>query len=248
MIGIYKIENTITNDLYIGSSINIAQRKRRHFKDLKRGIHISKFLQRSYNKYGLSAFNFEIIELLESSNDLLVREQYFLDLLKPTYNLCKVAGNSLGVKQTAEFILKNKLRNTNFGNGNSKLTEKDLNDIVIKRETMSQRQIAKEYNVHITTIQRVLNRNGIKTPNKVYDNNARNILSINGAKNLPNRSKRVAHCNSNGDILREYPSLTAASKELGISLSSIYYICLRKSKGIERTRKLKTSNYFMFCE
>ena len=36
--GIYQIINTITNDLYIGSSINLKYRKNRHSKDLRKGI------------------------------------------------------------------------------------------------------------------------------------------------------------------------------------------------------------------
>lgn len=46
-------------------------------------------------KYGYSNFTLEILEYCDRS-DTLLREQYYLDLCKPEYNLLKVAGSSLG--------------------------------------------------------------------------------------------------------------------------------------------------------
>ena len=40
-------------------------------------------------------FRLEILEYNEKAK-ILEREQYYLDILKPTYNICKVAGSSLG--------------------------------------------------------------------------------------------------------------------------------------------------------
>ena len=54
---IYKIKNIITNQIYIGSSVNIRSRIKRHFKELKDGKHHSLKLQRSYDKYGKENFN-----------------------------------------------------------------------------------------------------------------------------------------------------------------------------------------------
>ena len=75
MIGIYKIINNITKDCYIGSSINLHNRKSRHFKDLSKNKHHSIILQRAVNKYGIDNFTFEIIEILLVEN-LLKREQF----------------------------------------------------------------------------------------------------------------------------------------------------------------------------
>ena len=62
--GIYEIRNLITGDCYIGSSMNITQRKNRHFRDLKNNSHHSIILQRAYCKYGIDAFMFNIIEII----------------------------------------------------------------------------------------------------------------------------------------------------------------------------------------
>ena len=56
-------------------------------------------------KHGHINFSLEILEYCEQSS-LLIREQYYLDLLKPEYNICKVAGSSLGRKHSTETILK----------------------------------------------------------------------------------------------------------------------------------------------
>jgi group I intron endonuclease len=46
-------------------------------------------------RHGYSNFTLEILEYCDRS-DTLLREQYYLDLCKPEYNLLKVAGSSLG--------------------------------------------------------------------------------------------------------------------------------------------------------
>lgn len=55
--------------------------------------------------YGFDNFTLEILEYCEPS-ELIKREQYYLDLLKPEYNILKVAGSRLGAKHTPEAIAK----------------------------------------------------------------------------------------------------------------------------------------------
>lgn len=43
-------------------------------------------------------------------SEILSREQHYLDLLKPYYNMLKIAGSSFGYKHTDETILKLKNR------------------------------------------------------------------------------------------------------------------------------------------
>lgn len=52
-------------------------------------------------KYGYSEFSLEILEYCASS-ECLEREQYFLDTLKPKYNILKWARSFLGRKHTQE--------------------------------------------------------------------------------------------------------------------------------------------------
>ena len=101
MIGIYKIINKLNGDCYIGSSIKLKDRRSRHFRDLKNGVHHSIVLQRAVDKYEIENFEFEIIEEC-SKEELLIKEQYYMDLLSPKYNICKIAGSPLGTKQSKE--------------------------------------------------------------------------------------------------------------------------------------------------
>jgi len=50
-------------------------------------------------KYGYSAFSLEILEYCERS-DVMAREQYYIDLLCPEYNVLKIAGSPAGYKHT----------------------------------------------------------------------------------------------------------------------------------------------------
>lgn len=100
--GIYKIENTLTKDFYIGSTIDLKSRELRHFKDLKNGNHHSIILQRVYNKYGKTNLKFIVLEEDLLKENLLLREQYYIDTLSPLYNICKIAGSPLGTKHSIE--------------------------------------------------------------------------------------------------------------------------------------------------
>lgn len=106
MIGIYKIINELNEDCYIGSSIKVKNRWSRHKKDLKKGNHHSIILQRAVNKYGLENFKFLLLETCPIEI-LIEREQYYLDLEKPKYNMSPTAGSCLGCKQSEEVKEKN---------------------------------------------------------------------------------------------------------------------------------------------
>lgn len=95
--GIYQIKSIIDNRIYIGSSIDLKARKRYHFWNLSKKEHHSKYLQRYYNKYGKENLKFSILEFCCKEN-LIEREQYWLNLLSPEFNMCKIAGNCLGHK------------------------------------------------------------------------------------------------------------------------------------------------------
>lgn len=93
--GIYSIRNLVTGDLYIGSSKDIRVRLETHLKDLRGDRHHSEYLQRAWNKYEEGNFEFKCIdELLEGdSNERLIEvEQFWIDVLQPTYNMSKIAG------------------------------------------------------------------------------------------------------------------------------------------------------------
>jgi group I intron endonuclease len=104
--GIYKIYFLDPDFFYIGSSINLRNRYYGHIKDLRNSRHGNSHLQHAYDKYGKDALHFEIVEQVSHREDLLVREQHYLDTLKPYYNIHPNARSSLGVKRTPEHRIK----------------------------------------------------------------------------------------------------------------------------------------------
>ena len=94
--GVYKITNSVNNKYYIGSSCDIKNRIRKHFELLKRNKHHSVYLQNAYNKYGRNSFTYEILELCEKNNSLII-EQRYLDNIpnwKNVYNMSKITTGS----------------------------------------------------------------------------------------------------------------------------------------------------------
>lgn len=85
--GIYCIQNLITNDLYIGSSTNIGNRKTKHESLLKNNKHDNHLLQSAVNQYGIENFKTGVLEY--TTENLKEKEQYYLDLLNPIYNITR---------------------------------------------------------------------------------------------------------------------------------------------------------------
>jgi hypothetical protein len=100
--GIYKIQSKKKpSRIYIGSAVNIRQRRFSHLSSLRRGCHHSKKLQNHYNKYGEDDLIFSTVLGCEKS-ELIKSEQYFLDSFETYFNVSKTAGNCLGVKASEE--------------------------------------------------------------------------------------------------------------------------------------------------
>jgi len=110
--GIYCIRNKINGHCYIGSAVNIAARWRAHKHDLRKNKHHSQYLQRSWNKYGEECFEFSVIETCFVFA-LIFREQHYINLYSPTYNIAPNAGSALGTKHT--HATKDKLSASHMG-------------------------------------------------------------------------------------------------------------------------------------
>lgn len=111
--GIYQITNTENNKFYIGSSYNVSHRWRKHRTNLILNKHHSSHLQNSWNKHGEECFRFDVLEITELSK-LIIREQYYIDTLKPQFNMLPNAGSPLGVKLSEETKNKIKLKLTGY--------------------------------------------------------------------------------------------------------------------------------------
>ena len=81
--GVYKITNNITGEFYIGSSKNIKKRWHKHRSLSGQKQLPNSKLYKAMASYGLDNFTFEIIE---KTDNLREREQYYIEHLKPVYN------------------------------------------------------------------------------------------------------------------------------------------------------------------
>lgn len=96
------ILNNVTGDFYVGSAVDIRGRWRSHLSCLRNGKNAAPILQNAWAKYGEDAFSFQVLETVEDRRDAVPKEQKYLDLLKPKYNVCPVAGSPLGRKHSEE--------------------------------------------------------------------------------------------------------------------------------------------------
>lgn len=99
-IGVYKIYHKKKPErLYIGSTSKYKSARKfahhgfyrrwyEHYRLLSLGIHSSKYLQNTVNKYGIEDLVFEIVEICDgrSVTEVREREQFHIDTLKPVYN------------------------------------------------------------------------------------------------------------------------------------------------------------------
>jgi len=104
--GVYLIVNTTNQKVYVGSSVNIHARWRQHKRSLIRGDSPCVKLQRAWNKYGESAFSFQVLEPVSPKKELLIEaEQRWIDIYDASnkgYNTLGKAYSHLGAKRTDE--------------------------------------------------------------------------------------------------------------------------------------------------
>lgn len=102
--GIYLWFNTINEKYYIGSAQDLTRRFMQYYSDkylTKTSLLIHKaLLKNTHDKFSLYILEYCNIK------DLIEREQYYIDLLTPQYNILKIAGSTLGFKHTEETLVK----------------------------------------------------------------------------------------------------------------------------------------------
>jgi len=101
--GIYCFRHVATGKMYIGQALNLSIRIIQHINGNKSNV----LLQRAINKYGISSFEFLVVEFVADTSLLTTREQLHLDWLfslssESRYNICPTAESRLGTTHTAE--------------------------------------------------------------------------------------------------------------------------------------------------
>lgn len=255
--GIYKITNITTLKYYIGSSINLKQRFYTHISKLIKKKHNNPHLQASFNKYGEKDFKFEILlECPPEKEYLLSFEQYYINTLKPEYNIRVVAESNQGLKHTKH--TKNKISissslkwnnlnyKTNMIDKNSKAIICYNNIGLFLKEYKSAKEAAENLSLSSTNITRVLKGKDIMSKNYIFKYKTKNyplkldLSYINDRlkkreqirKESSKKNSKKIEIFKDNISLGVFDSMTIASKQLGIiatTLSAIKNNKIRKS-------------------
>jgi len=112
--GIYLWYNNITDNYYIGSANNLSNRLSRYYRPSELTRIKGSLIHKALLKYGHKSFSVYILEICKY-NELISREQYYFNLLKPIYNILKLASSSQGYihnEETRKIMSKIKLEDT----------------------------------------------------------------------------------------------------------------------------------------
>lgn len=242
MKAIYEIRCILTNKIYVGSTLNHLKREKDHFNNLKKNKHHNKKLQNAYNKYGSEYFKFTIIEEVSDDENLIEREQHYIDTLEPFFNICKIANSSLGLKRSQE--TKDKIRDANLGIKHPRWR----NEIKSKaqggdKHWTKKKKFSNESKLKMSESQKELYKNGYEHWTKKRAQKGESIVSDETKLKISNtikelykngysspHKKRILQLNLDGSIVREWESITQAANELGFNRSAIANCLLKKTK------------------
>ena len=211
--GIYKITNTINNKAYIGQSLNIEERWKRH----KYHCHIIDHypLYQAFAKYGIDNFNFEIIKecLPEELNSLEMYYINYYDTFKNGYNQTEGGEGTLNL--------------------NVKLESDDIEKIydLLKNSELSQKEISIMFQVGEDTISEINNGKSRYNPNFTYpirnNKQIKNYCLDCGVEISPN-SKRCIKCNA----ILERKVLRPSKENLEQDLKTLSFVKIGKKYGV----------------
>lgn len=102
--GVYMWTNLVNGNTYIGSSTNLSPRFLKYFNpELLKNNNM--LINLAIIKYKLNNFSLDILEYC-STKDVIQREQHYLDIYAPKYNILKTAGSSFGYIHKENSLLK----------------------------------------------------------------------------------------------------------------------------------------------
>jgi len=99
---------------------------------LKKNNHINKHLQSAFNKYGKGAFEFSVLETVQTLKELIPLEQRYINSLAPEYNISPTAGNNLGIKHSEQ--TKRKMSKAHKGMKYSEETRRKISEALKGRK------------------------------------------------------------------------------------------------------------------
>jgi len=237
---IYEIQNKINGKRYIGSTVNLKRRIREHLYDLEKGNHHSPYLQRAFNKYGISAFIFNVLELITDEYFLIENEQKWIDFLNPEYNILKIAGSPLGYKHSDE--AKEKIRKAITGikrsdETNKKNSESNMGRKRTKESIEKQKKTCKTSKVFLDSRR---NKETFEKRKKTREKNGTNKVSEETkekiSKTLKNKklkshnSIKLEQYDMNGFLIQSHDNMIQAENFNNFGRGTLHYNLVKMKK------------------
>jgi group I intron endonuclease len=147
-------------------------------------------------KYGYSNFSLEILEY-SNIKDVIEREQDYLNILKPEYNILQNAGSSLGFKHSEKTL--------NFYRNERKVSNDTRKNLSL---AATGRILSEEDKDKISNI-----RLGVKLSEETKSKISAAAISLIGVS--------VVVKNINTQVETEYRSLTEAAEAIGVSRTAV---------------------------
>lgn len=228
IIGIYQIKNLVNNKMYIGSSVNIANRWTQHLALLNLNKHPNLHLQKSWDKYGKENFTFAILEEIFTTENIFIKEKEYI-LKFNTINSINGYNKSLpdmngytpmskeGKKRFVSSIIK-RSKNILLLNKETGELEKEYESIGLLVKDLNLPNSKKVYEV--LTKKRVAYKGYIFIYKEDYDKNK--DYSISKQQHHINNRKPVFQYDMNMNLIKEWDSTQQIVTELNMKLSSIY--------------------------
>lgn len=240
MIGVYFIDNTKNGKSYVGRSVDVRKRLKRHLRELRRGTHENCLLQKDFDKFGEKVFKFRAKEFADVE-ECKIEEQRLLDTEKRLYNIGRssTCGDNLTLHPDRENIiarrretqiehmstLTNRQKKTLYGNqgeangmfGNTH-SEKTRHTLSRKLKGNTNAVGAKRSDSQKRMLSELASqRTGAKNPffGKSHTEATKKKLREANAGKLPANTLKVK---IDGKV---YDSATAAAKAIGCAVASI---------------------------
>jgi|SRR5919204_3450991 group I intron endonuclease len=201
---IYRLINKINGKTYVGSSVDLTIRFYKYYS-LKQLNLRKTAIHNALLKYGFQNFKLEILEYCAEDVNPVEREQYFLDLLKPEYNILTKAGSLLGFKhktETLEFFKNERKVSDSTRENLSKAATGRILSLELRKKLSEQRE-------------------GIKLSSITRDKISKAAVALRGVT--------VAVKDIETSVTKEYASLTEAARALNVSRTAV-----RKSVDLGR--------------
>jgi len=218
--GVYRWTNNINGKSYIGSSKNLGPRLQQYYgKSLENNK--TSLICRAILKHGHDNFSLDILEYC-GKDVTIEREQHYMDLLKPLYNILIVAGSPLG--RILPLATRIKLGKSKLGFTHSEETKALMSELaegrVFSEITRSRLSLARKgKKLSLETITRISEAKlGIKHTKEAIDKITA-YQSTRVKQPVPGTKLSVTDLNSNETVI--YESVRKVAVALGTNHTTI---------------------------